>query len=156
MDQWPCVLQRTSPVKEHATLVAGAVPILRFLYASEACDYEWYNQSPLDRAKLDQFLEWYSNHRCQSSGFLPLQSLQTIEDFFLGETQPYLCGSHDASICDLIAFFAIIPKHKLWIKTCKLSKLKKWADKMEQIDEVAASFGELQLKDPQIKLQAKL
>ncbi len=42
LDLWPCVLERTTPMRKHSTLVAGAIPILRFLYASEPIAYEWY------------------------------------------------------------------------------------------------------------------
>ena len=42
IDDYAIVLERESSLREHSTLVGGAVAILRFLYASEMIDYEWY------------------------------------------------------------------------------------------------------------------
>ena len=65
--------------------MGGLIPILRFLYASEIVDYEWYPQNPLDRSKLDQFFDWFYLHR--STGFLiKKKDLAVIEEFFLGQT----------------------------------------------------------------------
>ena len=59
VDAYSMILERESELREYSTLVGGAVPILRFIYSSEMVDYEWYPQNPLDRAKLDQFFDWY-------------------------------------------------------------------------------------------------
>ena len=53
IDEYECILERESSLREHATLVGGAIPIMRFIYASEMVEYDWYPQNPLERAKLD-------------------------------------------------------------------------------------------------------
>ena len=42
LNEWPIVLERESPIRKHSTLVAGMIPILRFLYSTETVKYEWY------------------------------------------------------------------------------------------------------------------
>ena len=42
VDAYQIILERESDLREYATLVGGAVPILRFIYSSEIVDYEWY------------------------------------------------------------------------------------------------------------------
>ena len=66
--------------------MAGAIPILRFLYASEPVSYDWYPQNPLDRAKVDQFFAWYEVHKDKSTGLLPQASFKVVEDYFFGKT----------------------------------------------------------------------
>ena len=59
LQQWPVVIERHSTLRRFPTLVAGAKEVLRFLYQTEILDYEWYPQNPLDRAKLDTYLQWH-------------------------------------------------------------------------------------------------
>ena len=42
VDEYACVLVRESGLREYATLVGGMIPIMRFLYASEPLNYDWY------------------------------------------------------------------------------------------------------------------
>ena len=42
MSEWDCILERQSRLRKHNTLVAGATNILRFIYATEIVDYEYY------------------------------------------------------------------------------------------------------------------
>ena len=42
VDEYTCVLVRESALREYATLAGGMIPILRFLYASEPLNYDWY------------------------------------------------------------------------------------------------------------------
>ena len=42
IDEYHCILERESTLREYNTLVGGLVPILRFIYASENVEYEWY------------------------------------------------------------------------------------------------------------------
>ena len=42
VDDYHCILERESSLREHSTLVGGAIPVMRFLYSSEFVDYEWY------------------------------------------------------------------------------------------------------------------
>ena len=72
-------------MREYATLVGGLVPILRFIYASENVEYEWYPQNPLERAKLDQFFDWYQRH-CTDAKLIKKGDLATLEQYFIGET----------------------------------------------------------------------
>ena len=45
------------------------------------------------------------------------------------------------SIVDLVAFFAIIPAHKAWIKKQNdLEKLSAWANIMEENEEILSSL----------------
>ena len=90
------------------------------------------------------FLSWYEIHKHQGSGSLPKEKLAVIEKYFLGETQPYLCGCHDASIVDLVAFFAIVPFHRKWIMEQKdLEKLQAWVNLMEENEDVMTALGDL-------------
>ena len=42
MGEWDCILERQSRLRKFGTLVAGATNILRFIYATEIVDYEYY------------------------------------------------------------------------------------------------------------------
>ena len=78
IDEYQCVLTRESTLREYATLVGGLVPILKFFYATEIVEYEWYPQNPLERAKLDQFFDWYYAHRT-SEGLIKKADLAIVE-----------------------------------------------------------------------------
>ena len=110
VSEYHCILQRESTLREFASLVGGVVPILRFIYATETVDYEWYPQNPLERAKLDQFFDWFYLNRTQGN-LIKKADLVQFETFFIGETQPYLIGMHEMTVVDLVAFFAIMPAH---------------------------------------------
>ena len=84
---------------------------MRFIYASEMVEYEWYPQNPLERAKLDQFFDWFYMHRTKAN-LIKKSDLGVLERIFIGETQPYLLGMHEMTLVDLLAFFAILPAHK--------------------------------------------
>ena len=106
---YPCVLERISTLRKNPTIVGGATNILRFIYQTEIIDYNWYPQNPLERSKLDQFFSWHAMVR-DSNGFLDkLENLKVIEQYFLTTIHPFLCGFADMTICDVTAFFAILP-----------------------------------------------
>ena len=133
INEYQCILERESTLREHATLVGGVIPILRFIYASEMVSYEWYPQNPLDRAKLDQFFDWFYMHRTQGN-LIKKSDLATLEEIFIGETQPYLLGMHDMTIVDLISFFAILPAHQQFFESEEgrrlYPKITRWAERL--------------------------
>ena len=53
MDEWVCILERQSKLRKYGTLVSGLANVMRFIYATEVIDYDFYPQNPLERAKLD-------------------------------------------------------------------------------------------------------
>ena len=133
VDEYHCILERESSLREHATLVGGVIPILRFIYASELVEYEWYPQNPLDRAKLDQYLDWFNMHRT-SANLIKRVDLAKLEEYFIGVTQPYLLGMHDMTIVDLISFFAIMPAHRAYFEIedarIRYPKLSRWVERL--------------------------
>ena len=58
---------------------------MRFIYATEIIDYEYYPQNPLERAKLDQFLEWHARRKTEH-GLLMRSDLHVVEEYFIGWT----------------------------------------------------------------------
>ena len=53
-------------MRKEVTMVGGASAILKFIYATEICDYEWYPQNPLERSKLDMVMYWIDRTSVES------------------------------------------------------------------------------------------
>ena len=129
--------------------------IVRFIYATEIIDYEFYPQNPLERSKLDQFFEWHSRRRTQD-GLLMRSDLQVVEEYFIGWTQPFLCGFHALTIADIVAFFAIMPAHRDWLMEQKQRdshpKLVRWTERLFENEDLVDYLDKLKLGNKAIGL----
>lgn len=148
------ILERTSTLQEHSTLVGGGLEIVRFLYATEGCEYELYPQNPLERAKLDQFLSWYQ-HNKTAVGLIRHSDLAILEEYFIGETQHFLCGMHDMTIVDMLCYLALVPVSKAYLESKegrqKFMKIARWVERMDDQDEVAESAEMLRVDDKDLQ-----
>ena len=128
---------------------------MRFIYATEIIDYEYYPQNPLERAKLDQFLEWHARRKTEH-GLLMRSDLHVVEEYFIGWTQPFLCGFHALTIADIVAFFAIVPAHRDWLaepaQRESHPKLVRWTERLFENEDLVDFLDKLKLGNKAIGL----
>ena len=129
--------------------MGGASGILRFLYATEIIDYEWYPQNPLERSKLDMLINWLDARTGSGTGLgqgyvHDPKDLDIFDSQFFEGRHTYVCGFDDPSIADIIAFFAIFPFQKEWFSAHKESAAYAWAEKLQESEEISNMLGEIQ------------
>ena len=83
---------------------------------------------------MDQFFDWMYMHRTKDGHLIKKRDLGIIEDYFIGETQPYLLGMHEMTIVDLVSFFAIMAAHRDFFESEEARrhcpKLIRWAERL--------------------------
>ena len=65
---------------------------------------------------MDTFLSWLDLKKNGDGMLSDRKLLEVFETHFLDRIHPYICGFADMTICDVIAFFAIMPLHGDYLK----------------------------------------
>ena len=111
----------------------------------------------MERAKLDQFFEWHARRKTDAC-LLMRFDLNVMEEYFIGWTQPFMCGFHSMTIADIVAFFAIMPAHKDWLaepaQRESLPKLVRWTERLFENEDLVDYLDKLKLTEKEIGFAA--
>ena len=79
-----------------------------------------------------------------------------MEQVFMHKVHPYIGGFAEITICDVIAYIAIMPIHRAYLSQedvkDKLPRVCRWANKVSENEDVANCATELKISLPQAKL----
>ena len=77
------------------------------------------------------------------------RDLGVLEQYFIGETQPYLLGMHEMTIVDLVTFFAVMAAHQGFFdgeesrRVCP--KISRWAERLMDNEDLLEYLQKLKL-----------